>query len=161
MLTVARIEASSFFEALSGFESKIHRQCASSLLFGAPNRIPCGLLDSCLSTFCRRAFWSGIGWLRRHAEVRPQYSTLHLQIRVNAGDVCPGKKQATKPQCVTHIHAYEYFCNFPAASLSAGEGRGVDLFRPGSTFSHPNASFCLGKQVAESVEERPGVFPKR
>ncbi|CAE7367712.1 unnamed protein product, partial [Symbiodinium microadriaticum] len=33
-------------------------------------------------------------------EVRPQYSTLHLQIRVNAGDVCPG------------------------------EGRGVDLFRP-------------------------------
>ncbi|CAJ1366405.1 unnamed protein product [Effrenium voratum] len=35
-------------------------------------------------------------WLR---PVRPQYSTLHLQIRVNSGDVCPG------------------------------EGRGVDLFR--------------------------------
>mmetsp|Transcript_19829 Transcript_19829/g.34713 ORF Transcript_19829/g.34713 Transcript_19829/m.34713 type:complete len:118 (+) Transcript_19829:3-356(+) len=34
-----------------------------------------------------------------HYPVRPQYSTLHLQIRVNAGDVCPG------------------------------EGRGVDLFR--------------------------------
>ncbi|CAE8636059.1 unnamed protein product [Polarella glacialis] len=34
-----------------------------------------------------------------HYPVRPQYSTLHLQIRVNTGDVCPG------------------------------EGRGVDLFR--------------------------------
>ena len=26
-------------------------------------------------------------------EVRPQYSTLHLQIRVNAGDVCPGRQE--------------------------------------------------------------------
>ncbi|CAL1134275.1 unnamed protein product [Cladocopium goreaui] len=34
-----------------------------------------------------------------HYPVRPQYSTLHLQIRVNSGNVCPG------------------------------EGRGVDLFR--------------------------------
>lgn len=38
------------------------------------------------------SFWSGTPgseW-RGRREVRPQYSTLHLQIRVNSGDVCPG-----------------------------------------------------------------------
>ena len=70
--------------------------------------------------------------LRACAEVRPQYSTLHLQIRVNAGDVCPGAGPHGRRVSEGIPNPNTGLC--PASLLpGSGEGRGVDLFRPGGS----------------------------
>ena len=74
-------------------------------------------------------------YMRNHCQVRPQYSTLHLQIRVNSGNVCPGLafcgcwmlwRGWRGIMCDTAAG----YCMASDGALRAGEGRGVDLFRP-------------------------------
>ncbi|OLP75982.1 hypothetical protein AK812_SmicGene44137 [Symbiodinium microadriaticum] len=64
-----------------------------------------------------------------HYPVRPQYSTLHLQIRVNAGDVCPG------------------------------EGRGVDLFRLQNRLKSDPECFQRDDETLFYEAMRVGLWP--
>ena len=82
-------------EAISSMSSRsFMRFCPVAAGLGSPSRVPMFQLVFTIQPFsrmfsltsrllCKRKFvWT--------CKVRPQYSTLHLQIRVNSGNVCPG-----------------------------------------------------------------------
>lgn len=132
------------------------RLCMSFMRFcpvvaglASPSRVPMFQLVFTIQPFsqmfsltsrlhCKRKFvWT--------CKVRPQYSTLHLQIRVNSGNVCPG---------ACFVSHWYMGILWRAVKAVKGEGRGVDLFRQGV-----NACKCVTCTCAWSEHLSMEVAP--